>query len=258
MGLWDESTTKFPEACEKLVHAVMDKIPIKENNHILDVGYGCGDSSFLFADFYQCKVTGITNEAAQWEISQKRLETQYNHLQNRITFVHGSADTLDTIVGQQCFDHVISIDSAYHYCTRWDFLRRAYQHLKPDGSIGLFDLTLHPQLAQRMTPTKKWFLAVLCRAIGIPVANLVVADEYRDRLFALGYKDVNIESIDRKRVFGGLVHALKTQHERCHIFNVGTSIDEHVFMAVVCWMFGLLASHRWLTPVLVSAKRSEG
>ncbi|KAF7727586.1 hypothetical protein EC973_007347 [Apophysomyces ossiformis] len=176
-------------------------------------------------------------------------------MQDHITFIHGSADELDTILGQQQFDHILSIDSAYHYNTRWKFLQSAHRHLNPDGSVGLFDLALHPQLAQKMTPINEWLLAALCSIVGIPRANLIVADEYRKHMSILGYTEVVVDCIDQERVFNGLSRAIKRQRERCDTFGIGTSFAERCFMHISYWMFHQLASHSWLVPVIVTAKK---
>jgi hypothetical protein len=39
MGLWDASDLSFPEACERLVHAVVSKLNIKPNSTVLGMNF---------------------------------------------------------------------------------------------------------------------------------------------------------------------------------------------------------------------------
>ncbi|KAI9323199.1 S-adenosyl-L-methionine-dependent methyltransferase, partial [Dichotomocladium elegans] len=222
-----------------------------------DVGYGCGDSCFWLSDQYGCNVTGITNEAEQWLISRARLaeDSAFTHLQDRVCLIQGSAtdlarslDDSEAYNGTTVFDHIICIDSAYHYSTRWDFLQAARSRLAPGGTIGLYDLAMADTGRDRAL--LKGMLQLL---LGIPVPNLVVTKEYKARLEAMGYMDIQIEPLDRNLVFGGLSRAIRQQYERAAAMDVLPAGASRAFMKITSWLFNLVNQKEWLVPVIVRA-----
>ncbi|OBZ82145.1 Erythromycin 3''-O-methyltransferase, partial [Choanephora cucurbitarum] len=127
MGLWDRPNLNYSQACQNLVREVTEQCAIQPNSSILDVGFGCGDSCLFLAEHYQSKVKGITNEQSQLTVANKRIP---DHLKEQIALILGSADDLSTYTSSEKHDAVLSIDSAYHFNTRWDFLRNAFDCLK--------------------------------------------------------------------------------------------------------------------------------
>ncbi|KAI7895598.1 S-adenosyl-L-methionine-dependent methyltransferase [Mucor mucedo] len=250
MGLWDKPGLSFPQACENLVHKVAQFINIKPMSSVLDVGFGCGDSCIVFAEQYQSQVTGITNELSQWRIAKERVST----LPSKINVLHGSADTLDKHVSST-FDYIISIDSAYHYNTRWNFIQAAFKHLNEGGVLGLYDLCIDPDLYASVTPIKRQILKLVCQAVHIPLENLVTPEEYEKRVEDAGYKKVDMVCLDRMLVFGGLSQSFHTQYETTQKYGIGMSLSNRMTLKVSGFLFGLLATRSWLVPVLIKAEK---
>ncbi|KAI8141814.1 S-adenosyl-L-methionine-dependent methyltransferase, partial [Fennellomyces sp. T-0311] len=214
-----------------------------------DVGYGCGDSCFMLADRYDCNVTGLTNEKSQWLVSQTRLASL--PCQNRVKLICGSAT--DDNLFDAAFDHIVSIDSAYHYDTRWKFLQTAQSQLVPGGTLGLYDLTIDPKLLQY-----KWLAVLMGRyVLGIPESNMVTADAYRDQLVAMGYAQVAVNAVPADRVFGGLSRFIRRQYAQAALWDILPPWGNRVFMLSSASLFGLLARKGWVVPVIVSARKKE-
>ncbi|KAI7869127.1 S-adenosyl-L-methionine-dependent methyltransferase [Spinellus fusiger] len=257
MGYWDKDPLSYPEACESLVRKVTETLGIHANSRVLDVGYGCGDSCFYLANTYACSVTGITNEASQWQVSHTRLHsTLFNTLQDKVFLLQGSADHLDACLEKkEVFDQVVSIDSAYHYNTRWQFLSTAYSRLVPGGQLGMYDLTLDTTLLNTETSWKQWVLKKVCSGMKIPLDNLVSPAGYQQRLEAMGYTHVQVEAIDRQYIFGGFSRHMKNHQKILSDYEISTTLVNGLFMHFSIYFFGLMASHAWVQPVFVKATK---
>lgn len=199
---------------------------------------------------------GITNELSQWRIAKERISS--TKLKNQIILLHGSADDLDQhISSTDTYDYIVSIDSAYHYNTRWDFLKSALTHLKADGGvIGLYDLCIDPNFLKQATSLQYNIFKFICQAVHIPIENLVTTENYEKKLVDLGYKQVQIISLDRAQVFGGLSKSFDAQYDTVMKYGIGVSLPNRMFLKISSFLFGLLGTKPWLVPVIVKGERS--
>ncbi|KAG2236772.1 S-adenosyl-L-methionine-dependent methyltransferase [Thamnidium elegans] len=256
MGLWDKPDLTFPQACENLVHAVAKVMDIKPVSTVLDVGFGCGDSCIVLAEQYTLKVTGITNELSQWRIASDRISS--TKLKDQITLIHGSADDLNQhISSTEIYDYIVSIDSAYHYNTRWDFLKNALTYLKPKGgTIGLYDLCIDSEFLKEVSSMQYSFLKLICKASHIPIRNLVTVEEYQKRLVDMGYEKIEMISLDRAHVFGGLSESFNDQYNTVMKYGIGVSLSNKIFLKGSSFIFGLFGTKPWLVPVIVKGEKA--
>ncbi|KAF9957588.1 hypothetical protein BGZ65_001969 [Modicella reniformis] len=227
MGLWDKANNsnkpvRFQDACKALVEKVTGRIGIDQRSHILDVGFGCGDQDVYMAQLYQpAQITGITIERIQHHAAQeliKRIETPGTEIQLYVADASKLPEFLESTPaifhgsGHRQFTHVVSIDSAYHYNTRAQFLKNAAKVLIPEtGYLAMADMIL-----ARPRPTSSWnqsiFEAVF-RAMEVPPTNMKTLEEYRQDLMDAGFVDIEIEFIE-DRVFSGLAAYIENQSAR--------------------------------------------
>ncbi|KAF9210112.1 hypothetical protein BGZ49_005508 [Haplosporangium sp. Z 27] len=226
MGLWDKSKPmRFQDACKAMVEKVTSNLDINRASHILDVGFGCGDQDVYMAQLYQpAQITGITIEAIQHHAAQeliKRTSTPGTEIQLHVADASRLPEFLEstpTIFSKaqsylnHHFTHVVSIDSAYHYNTRAQFLKNASQVLLPDiGRLALADMIL-----AKPAPTSILGNAVFKAVFGameVPVVNMKTMDEYKQDLVDAGFVDIEIECIE-DRVFSGLAQYIQNQTGR--------------------------------------------
>lgn len=170
-----------------------------------------------------------------------------------VQLIQGSATEISCLLENRMFDCILCVDSAYHYQTRYDFLKSAYTHLLPGGTLALFDLCLHDSLYPA-----NWITRWIAKSVlQIPTENLCTVDDYREQLATLGYEEVAIETLQQGRVFGGLSRAIQRQIHRAHVWDATPSVGNKAFMVITAWMFGLLAKNTWITPIIVSAKKKS-
>lgn len=155
------------------------------------------------------------------------------------------------------FDYITSIDSAYHYNTRWDFLESAFKRLNLLGSIGLYDLAIDADFLHKASPMQKNIFKFVCDTVHIPIQNLVTVEEYEEHLEDIGYEDVQIEQLDRHLVFGGLSRSFDQQYTTAMKYGVGVSLSNRIFLKVSSFLFGLLGSKPWLVPIIVKGVKQH-
>ncbi|KAI8976206.1 S-adenosyl-L-methionine-dependent methyltransferase [Pilobolus umbonatus] len=269
MGLWDKENLTYPQACENLVVTVAEIIGIQPNSTILgnealiyplctstylsqlDVGFGCGDSCIVLAEQYKGKVTGITNELSQYELATDRVRARL--LEDQVYLIHGVAEDLNECDAH--FNYILSIDSAYHYLSRWTFLADCHNKLLPGGSIGLYDLTLDPLFVTKMKhPLFTLLLKGLTHALHIPPVNLVTAVEYEKYMVDIGYTNIHIDVLDKSMVFGGLSRIYRTQSELLLKYGIG-SLSSRLALKLCSYGFGWLESYPFFLPVIVKGDK---
>ncbi|KAI8060835.1 S-adenosyl-L-methionine-dependent methyltransferase [Gongronella butleri] len=256
MGYWPldpaATPTSFAHACEHLVRMVIDPMEIQPGQAVLDVAYGCGDSCFYIADHYKARVTGITNEQQQWQVSMDRLHALPEPQQRLVQLKQGSATALAATLGKGAdasFDRVVCVDAAYHFETREQFLQQAAQQLVPRGRIGLYDLVLgKDQVAA-------WWWRVLARIVDIPVANWIDKDEYEAQLLNAGFKDVVITPLNPELVFGGIANHCFHQLAMIRQWHMG-HWSHAAYLRFSGHLFAYLARGEFFTPVLVHATKA--
>lgn len=224
------------------------------------MGFGCGDSCKYLVDKIHCQVTGVTNELSQITIANERLNADQKQ---RILLLHGSADNLESLIqsSSKQFDHVISIDSAYHYNTRWDFFKSAYKQLKNHGgTLGLFDFALHPTLSKTLqtSPWKFHMFKIMCKLSQVPLSNLLATpDEYKQRLYDTGFKEVQLQTVPTEQVFGGISRYIRQQSQNAIRYGININLIDRIFLSGSSYIFNLLATNEWIIPVFVAAKKNE-
>ena len=135
VGYWDKPELTLQQAAELLVFKHLDLVTI---NHkplsILDVGCGLGATTEVIAQRYpNANITGINISDKQIAYAQQKYPT--------ITFEVMDAAQLS--FPDNHFDLIISVEAAFHFSTRKDFLNQAYRVLKPQGELIFTDLLLH-------------------------------------------------------------------------------------------------------------------
>ncbi|KAF9085882.1 hypothetical protein BGX29_003091 [Mortierella sp. GBA35] len=265
MGLWDKAQSppmRFQDACKALVKKVTSQLDINSDSHILDVGFGCGDQDVYMAQLHRpARITGITIEAIQHHAAQdlvKRTPTQGTDINLYVADASKLPQFLDSTPNvfasgtpstKRHFSHVVSIDSAYHYNTRAQFLKNAAQVLAPNtGRLALADMIL-----AKPAPNSGLGLSIFKAVFGameVPAVNMKMMDEYRQDLIDAGFVDIEIECIE-DRVFSGLATHIQNQTSR-----FGGMVGPGVKWTYAALSKGLwwLDRSKWLHFVVVKAR----
>lgn len=114
----------------------VDKMSLRPDQHVLDVGCGIGGTARHIAAQAGCKVSGI-DLTPDYVASAQRL-TELTNLDDQITFDVASA--LDMPFSDQLFDAAITIHVAMNIADRRALYREIARVLKPGATLCLFNV----------------------------------------------------------------------------------------------------------------------
>ena len=124
------------EATEELVQ----DLQVSPNDHILDVGSGIGGPARLFAQRFQCRVTGIDLTAEFCEVA-RHLTAQLG-LTERIVFEQG--DALAMPFGDAVFDGAYTMNVSMNIADKRAFFAEIHRVLKPGAWFRLAEIAQGP------------------------------------------------------------------------------------------------------------------
>ena len=135
VGDWSRGARTLPEACAGLVERHLEhcevSAPSGELSHLLDAGCGLGAGTRLMAErLPRTVVVGINISETQTRLAARR------HPGPRYAVMDATRPAL----AEAAFDHVLSVEAAFHFASRVDFLRAAHRVLKAGGLLILSDI----------------------------------------------------------------------------------------------------------------------
>ena len=180
-GLWDSNTLQLTDANKNLCRYVLKKGDFKNSKRILDVGCGLGEQDIYWIKHITGKITCI--DICEELINRADKLVKKKNLQNRIEVEQGNACKLK--YDDKSFDTVISLESAFHYNERSNFLKESYRVLEDDGKLVLADLLI-PENKIDIFNSK--FQEIFIKLMDIPKANLKTPNELKEELEEIGYE----------------------------------------------------------------------
>ena len=166
-----------------------DRLPIKPDHHILDIGCGLGGPARYFALRFQCRVSGIDITPAFVEAANKL--TSVLGMENQVAIEHGDGQRLPYPDG--IFDGAYTQHVTMNVADRPRFFGEAYRVLKPGA---FFALTEH---GLGRTGNPHYPLPWSMDGSG---SYLISPSETRALLEAAGFDDVLVEDTGQKYLAG--------------------------------------------------------
>ena len=184
LGYW-KNTNVTKIACEQMIDKVISYAKIKENQTLLDVGFGYGDQDIYIATkIPNLKIFGINISEIQVKKAQQQLEEK--GFSNQLFLEKG--DAISLAYKDNTFDTIIAIESAFHFNTREKFLKEAYRTLKKSGTLCLTDcLPLNTDKNPNFQKNSERF--------GIPIENQYDITEYIQILEKIGFNSITFMDI---------------------------------------------------------------
>lgn len=162
-----------------------DRLPIKANQHILDIGCGLGGPARYLAQRFQCKVSGVDITAPFVEAANKL--THLLGMDDRVTIEHGDGHRLPYEDG--VFDGAYTQHVTMNVADRAQFFAEAYRVLKPGVFFALTEQGLG------LTGNPHYPLPWSEDGSG---AYLVSPSETRALLEAAGFENIVVEDTGAK------------------------------------------------------------
>ncbi len=162
-----------------------DRLPIKANQHILDIGCGLGGPARYLAQRFQCKVSGVDITTPFVEAANKL--THLLGMDDRVTIEHGDGHRLPYEDG--VFDGAYTQHVTMNVADRAQFFAEAYRVLKPGVFFALTEQGLG------LTGNPHYPLPWSEDGSG---AYLVSPSETRALLEAAGFENIVVEDTGAK------------------------------------------------------------
>jgi cyclopropane fatty-acyl-phospholipid synthase-like methyltransferase len=207
-GFWTRPNMTIDEACDAMTDAVAGAAGLTEGDRVLEVGCGYGASAVYYAGKYRpAAVVGV-------DITDVRLRSAREYVKKRgleevIEIRLGSATALE--FPEASFDRVIGIECAFHFDTRFDFLKEAARVLAPGGGLGLADLILK----EGVDPGSV-IEATRIDGYGRSLVTDNIHDRrvYLERLRAAGLTDGSVEVITDRTIVPLIAHLEKVASQQ--------------------------------------------
>lgn len=172
-GLWMDNTNNLIDANKNLVNFVFNKSGLenKINMNILDVGcgYGAQDIEWLSRLDRTCNIKAF-------DISEEQITNALSKNSN-VLFEVCDVKNMYYKYGNELFDVIFSVESAFHYPERNLFFENSNNLLKPDGKFIITDIMLTKNYNEYDTITQL-FIYFFSDFLYIPKQNLISVAEW--------------------------------------------------------------------------------
>lgn len=144
LGFWDDPSApaepgEFGAAQARLTERVVDRIPLRDGESIVDIACGFGGTlAVIDARWRGLSLTGINIDARQLQLCAGAVTRPDNSL----TLVAGDACALPFPNAR--FDHAFCVEAMFHFPSRQIFLAEAARILRPGGYLAVTDILMRP------------------------------------------------------------------------------------------------------------------
>lgn len=139
-AIFDKNTRTLQAASELKLKTICDKLALKPNDHVVEIGTGWGGFAIYAAQHYGCKVTTTTISKEQYLLAVERVKSE--KLEGQITLL---LKDYRELTGQ--FDKLVSIEmiEAVGYQFYDTYFKKVGELLKPNGLALIQAITIADQ-----------------------------------------------------------------------------------------------------------------
>ena len=187
-GYFREPDMSLDAATDALIDALVERIDLSAQTHLLDVGCGIGGPARYLAQRHGCAVTGFST--SEEGIARARDYAREAGLEDRLAFEVRNA--LDSGFETRAFDSVILLEMSHLIRDKGALIAESCRPAKTGGIVSLCDLTLRRKLSAREIVAWQEDIRLMERSFG--KARLETLDHYRDLFERCALEEV--ETVD--------------------------------------------------------------
>jgi erythromycin 3''-O-methyltransferase len=193
-GLWEDGTTDYVEAAERLLARIGTKIGLGPQSVLLDVACGMGTQDLFLMRRFGCAAIEAMDLTAK-HIAVAAARNEFSNVRYRI----GDACALP--FSEETFTHVTAIEGVVHFNPRERFFREARRVLKPGGILGMSDFCL---AREPRTALERLIIRACEWAWHVPPENTDTTRTYAAKLTRSGFTDAEVGVISERVIPGYL------------------------------------------------------
>jgi len=243
-GLWEDGTTDYVEAAERLLARIGAKIRLGRQSLLLDVACGMGTQDLFLMRRFGCAAIEAMDLTAK-HIAVATARNEFPNLSYRV------GDACSLPFAADTFTHVTAIEGVVHFNPREKFFREALRVLKPGGILGMSDFCL----AREPRSAVERFIIRACEwAWHVPTENTDTTRSYAAKLARSGFTDAEIDVVSDQVIPGYLAEQERPEARReqrrirgAVIGTVGPVID---------WLVRTAYSRGLLAYILVMGRKA--
>lgn len=183
---FESGTEDLDTAQRKKMDLIAEKIDLKSDDRLLDVGCGWGNALLYFSEKYGCEATGLTLAGNQKEVIERKAEEK--GLNNRVSVEVEHLQ--EASLPSRSFDKVIFIGSIIHIEDRERAAKLTESLLRPKGRV-LVSETYIPSRGDWSQTRASSFIASDVFGYG----NLITAGEEIRNFEEAGFELIDLENI---------------------------------------------------------------
>jgi cyclopropane-fatty-acyl-phospholipid synthase len=141
MGLWDMGAKNLEESQRHHVDQLIERLEIKDGDHILDFGCGWGCvANYILSKFPNVRMTGLNLSHLQCEYMRQKMKDARSNLSNgRFQLVEGDLNEVQFL---EKFDKIISVGVLCHVGNLTALFQKLASLLKNDGKVLIHIITV--------------------------------------------------------------------------------------------------------------------
>jgi 27-O-demethylrifamycin SV methyltransferase len=172
-GYWEDAADNatLREAGNRLTDKLIEMLPIKPGDRLLDIGCGVGEPAMRMAAAHDIEVVGVS--IGQGQVQRANDRAAAAGLADRLSFQH--ADAMDLPFPDESFDLVWALESLHHMPDRWHVIQHAARLLRPGGRMAIGDFLLRSEYGSEAD-------AASVDLVRDGVLKLVTLDDYQSHL----------------------------------------------------------------------------
>ena len=144
-GIFATDSSSMKEASENKMRLICEKLQLRSQDHVLEIGTGWGSMAIYMAENYGCHVTTTTISKEQYQYAEKRIRKK--GLENQITLLLEDYRDLPTLTSNSQYDKIVSVEMieavGHQYYNQ--YFATIDKLLKPTGLALIQAITIEDQ-----------------------------------------------------------------------------------------------------------------